>query len=71
MMGIALQAYRRNNYDVDKSLLKWELTTRPQNVALQDEYMVLLDKRGEDELKIPLLLDDRIFQAQQTETVAP
>ena len=71
MMGIALQAYRRNNYDVDKSLLKWELTTRPQNVALQDEYMELLDKLGEDELKIPLLLDDRIFQAQQTETVAP
>ena len=65
MMSIVLQAYRRNNYDVDKALLKWELTTKPENVALQNEYMELLNKLGVEELKIPLLIDKRIFDLQQ------
>ena len=71
MLSFMLQTFRRNNYEIDKALLKWELTTKPENPTLRNEYAELLDKLGEDELKIPLLLDDRIFQAQQTETVAP
>jgi hypothetical protein len=69
LLSAKLQDFRRNNYEVDKALYKWELTTKPLNPTLENEYAELLlklDPTGkEPELKIPLLIDKRIFDLQQ------